>query len=468
MVLLVLAVFSGPSTFAANRPNVIVIKTDDQAQWSLGCYGNKECPTPNMDRIAAEGAKFNNAFVVTPVCSPSRASFFTGRYGTELGITDWITTREANAGVGLRAEIPTWPSLLQQAGYTTALIGKWHLGEKPESHPTKLGFTHFFGFVGGGQFPMDPTLEENGAKKQFKGPISDLLTDNALEFIDGNATKPFAMCLFYREPHQPYSPMPEQDNAAVEKLDPTIPDAPYIDPKQVKDWTKRYYASIHAADRNIGRVLAKLDELKLAENTVIIFTSDHGYNIGQHNLHTKGNASWIAGGVEGPKRPNMFEESIRVPLLVRWPGVTKAGVQIDQSVANIDAFATILAIAGVPIPANTKQHGVDYSPLLHGESMEPRQEIFGQYDLHNGGFASMRMIRTDRWKLVRHQLTNGLDELYDLQSDPHEKKNLWNDEASRDRRGKLAARLMKWQESINDPMLRNPLNTPGVGGTVKP
>ncbi len=463
--IVLLMLVASASAQETKRPNVIVIMTDDQAQWALGCYGNKECPTPNMDRIAREGVRFNNAFTVTPVCSPSRATFFTGRYGTELGITDWLNKREEDVGLGI-PDVPTWPALLQQNGYVTSLIGKWHLGSKPQFHPTKHGFTQFAGFLGGGQFPMDPWLEIDGKTQQIKGPISDLLTDAALKFIDDNKSKPFAVCLFYREPHQPYRPMPAEDSASVEDLDPTIPNAPYLDKKQVKDWTRSYYAAIHAADRGIGRLLAKLDDEKLADNTIVIFTSDHGYCIGQHTLHTKGNAAWIAGGVEGPKRPNMFEESIRVPLLIRWPPIVKAGAVIDDVVANIDTLPTILGMLKIAPSEDLKQHGIDFSPLLRGETIPKREALFGQYNLHNAGFACMRMIRTSDWKLVRHYLTNGLNELYDLKNDPHEEKNLYIDSSADKVREQLQEKLTKWMESIDDPILTNPLNTVGVGGTL--
>jgi uncharacterized sulfatase len=461
---LLIAMVAG-SAPAAARPNLITIVTDDQAPWALGCYGNKECTTPAMDRLAREGARFTNAFVVTPVCSPSRASFLTGRYGTELGVTDWINKPEADAGVGL-PDVPTWPGVLQQAGYTTALVGKWHLGDRPRFHPTKHGFSHFFGFLGGGQFPMNPELEKDGKLQKFTGPISDLLADDAIQFVEANRDKPFALCLMFREPHQPYGPMPKQDSAVVADLDPTMPDAPYLDPKQVKTWTRQYYAAIHAADRNIGRLLNKLDELKLSDHTIVLFTSDHGYCIGQHTLHTKGNAAWIAGGVEGPRRPNMFEENIRVPLIIRWPGVVKDGSEIKETVANIDTFATVLGMLNIPQDKTIKQHGVDFSPLLRGESLPPRPVLFAQYDMHNSGFDSMRMARTEQYKLVRHQLCNGLNEFYDLTNDPGERKNLYLEPEARQQRDQLQAQLTRWQKSIDDPILKNPLNTPGVGGPV--
>jgi uncharacterized sulfatase len=203
-------------------------------------------------------------------------------------------------------------------------------------------------------------------------------------------------------------------------------------------------------------VLAKLDELKLAENTVVLFTSDHGYNIGHHGVYTKGNARWFASNVEGPKRPNMYEESIRVPLLVRWPAAVKPGTRIDTMVGNVDTFATILAMAGVAIPGEVNQDGRDFTPLLRGESVAAdwRDAVFGQYDLHNGGLAFMRMVRTPRWKLVRHHFANGLDELYDLEADPGEAKNLYHRPEGRAVRDELQAKLTAWQKSIDDPILR--------------
>src|SRR5690242_15690246 len=180
--LFVLLCAGGVVRVAAAEPekwNVVSIVTDDQGAWALGCYGNKECRTPNMDRLAREGARFLNAFTPTPVCSPSRASMLCGLYGTQVGITDWIDPTESAAGLGLPPNVATWPKALHQHGYRTALIGKWHLGTQPRFHPTKNGFDHFFGFLGGGNRPMDPTLETNGQTRAFKGSLPDLLTDDA-------------------------------------------------------------------------------------------------------------------------------------------------------------------------------------------------------------------------------------------------------------------------------------------------
>jgi arylsulfatase A-like enzyme len=436
--------------------NIVSVVTDDQAAWSLGCYGNRESRTPNMDRIAREGARFLNAFVPTPVCSPSRAAFLTGRYATQVGITDWISPDEAGGGLGLRTEHTTWPAVLQKAGYTTALVGKWHLGMRPEYHPTRRGFNHFMGFVGGGNRPMGPTLEVEGKEKKLSGSLPDLLTDDAIQFVEGNKDRPFALLLHFRAPHLPYGPVPQQDSAPFKDLDPTVPRAPGADINQVKKWTRDYYASIHSVDRNLGRLMAKLDELKLSDHTIVLFSSDHGYNIGHHNLHTKGNAHWSAGGVRGPKRPNMYETSLRIPLLIRWPGIVKPGTTIPEPVTNLDTFASVLGMLGVPMPKGVRQEGADFSPLLRGSKVPWRDTTFGQYDLHNGGLAYMRMIRTPKWKLVRHHFANGLDELYDLENDPGETRNLYRVPRHRQTRDRLQEKLTAWMKSIDDPLLRDP------------
>lgn len=450
---------SSVSAAAPQKLNFISIVTDDQAAWSLGCYGNKESLTPNMDRLAKEGARFANAFTVTPVCSPSRATFMTGKYGAQLGITDWIAPNEAKAGLGLSAKAVTWPGVLQEAGYTTALIGKWHLGDKPESHPIKQGFGHFYGFLGGGTSPMNPTYDFPEGPKQVEGYGANLLTDEAIRWIGTVKEKPFSLCLHFREPHTAYTPVPEEDSRLFADLDPTVPEPKGVDVAQTKQWTREYYAAIHSVDRNLGRLFAMLEKEGLWDRTIIQFTSDHGYNIGHHGIHTKGNGMWVAGGVTGPKRPNMWDTSLRIPLLVRWPGVVKAGTVLEQQVLNLDNFSSVLGMLGVTPPAGWKVEGENCAPLLRGEQVTWRSEWFGQYDLHNSGLAYMRMIRTDDWKYVRHFHANLMDELYDLKADPDESKNLIND-----RKGKgpkitktvedLEVKMEQWMKRVHDPVLK--------------
>jgi choline-sulfatase len=260
--------------------------------------------------------------------------------------------------------------------------------------------------------------------------------------------------LHFRSPHMPYGPVPTDDSAPFANLDPTLPDFPGINTNQVKQWTREYYASIHSVDRNLGRLFGRLDELNLASKTIVLFTSDHGYNIGHHGIHTKGNGWWVAGGKTGPKRPNMFEESIRVPLMIRWPGVVKRGLEIKELVSNIDTFATVLGMLEIPQPSDWKQEGMDFSPLLRGHRTPGRDAIFGQYDLHNGGLAYMRMIRSGEWKLVRHHFTSSLDELYDLRNDPGETRNRYENPDVEEIRDRLQKKLTAWQRSIDDPILK--------------
>lgn len=453
-----LALLAANAVAGERKANLIFVVTDDQAQWAVGAYGNREVKTPNMDRLAREGVLFRNAMCATPVCSPSRAAFLTGRYGTQVGITDWIAPKEAQAGVGLPGDVVTWMQVLQRAGYATGLVGKWHLGEQANQHPTRRGFDFFMGFLGGGNTPMDPTLEVDGKTKKFTGPLPDHLTDAALGFVGKNRERPFALMLNFREPHAPYAPVPAEDSAPFKALDVTIPDFPGLDVRQVKKLTTEYYASIHAVDRNLGRLLETLERLGLLENTIVLFTSDHGYMIGHHGLWHKGNGQWIAGPNRGIQRGNMYDLALRVPLLVRGPGVAKRGMQLDQLVCNIDTFATVLGLLKVPAPADYRQEGKDFSPLLRGEKIAWRDAHFSQFDIHNGlgkaSPSSMRSVRTAKYHLVRQYNKNHPDELFDLAADPGEMKNLYDEPAHREVRDGLQARLDAWMRSIDDPVTK--------------
>jgi uncharacterized sulfatase len=431
---------------STGRLNLISIVTDDQASWSVGAYGNPDARTPVLDRLARDGMLFRNAFVTTPVCSPSRAGFLTGRYGTELGIRDWISPDEAASGLGLPPGTVTWPAILREHGWRTALVGKWHLGRR--SHPTAFGLERFFGFLDGGNTPMDPTLEVEGREQALKGSLPDLLTDEAIRFVTESQGEPFALLLHFRAPHLPYGPVPEVDAAAVRDRDPTIPDVPGLDPAQVKKWTRDYLASVHSVDRNVGRLLEVLDRPGLSGKTIVLFTGDNGYNIGHHAIHTKGNGHWVAGGVPGPPRPNMFDTSLRVPLLVRGPGVP-AGREAAEMVTQLDTLATVLGLLGVPAPAGLVQHGSDFSPILRGETVPWRDTVFGEFDMHHYTLARMRMIRTARHKLVRYLGASFQDELYDLSEDPGETRNLYRSQAAASIRADLEARLVEWRRGLS-------------------
>jgi choline-sulfatase len=431
------------------RPNVVFLYTDDQARWALGAYGNREIRTPNLDRIAREGAIFRNAFTATPVCSPSRVGMLAGRYGTQVGITDFINDRD-EPDLGLDPSALLWPELLRADGYATGLFGKWHLGGRDRFHPTRQGYDHFFGFRGGSNRPIDPILEVEGVERRLQGSLPDLLVDDAIGFLEAHRDRPVLISLHFRAPHAPYAPVPEVDAAPYRDLDPTIPDVPGLPRERVKMLTRQYYASVGSVDRNVGRLLDRLDALGLAGHTLVVFTSDHGYMIGHHGLWHKGNASWLVAGKSG-YRPNMFDDSIRVPLLVRGPGI-RPGTTIDRVVSNLDHFPGVLDLVGLGVPENLTLGGRSFAPLLRGESVPWDDTLFGQYDMHHYREARMRMIRTPEWKLIRHFEPGGEDELYHLAADPDETHNLAGSADHRDRLAALNRRLMAWMASIRDPL----------------
>jgi uncharacterized sulfatase len=223
----------------------------------------------------------------------------------------------------------------------------------------------------------------------------------------------------------------------------------------VKGWTRDYLASVHSVDRNVGRLLDALHRLGLAGRTIVLFTSDNGYNIGHHAIHTKGNGHWVAGGVPGPPRPNMFDTSLRVPLIVRGPGVP-AGREVAEMVTQLDTLPTVLGLVGVPFPAGLVQHGSDFSPILRGQAVPWRDAVFGEFDMHHYTVARMRMIRTARHKLVRYLGASFQDELYDLSGDPGETVNLYRSEAARAVRADLEARLVDWRRGLATPRRPRP------------
>lgn len=448
-------------TTAAQRPNIVFIYSDDQAAWAVGASGNRDAKTPNMDRVAREGATLVNAFTVTPVCSPSRAGLMASRYGTEVGITDWIQPK-TEPELGLNPSFVLWPELLQRNGYATGLIGKWHLGVPPQFHPTKNGFDYFMGFLEGGTTPRNPLLEQDGQSKQFDGFTSDILTDRAIRFIDQNRTRPFALCLHFRSPHAPYSPVAEHDSMPFRDLNPTIPTFPGLESERVKRLTGEYLASVAEVDRNFGRVLDHLDRLQLTQQTVVIFSSDHGYNIGHHGVWHKGNGQWIvsdppSGTTNIPRgqRPNMFDTSLRVPAMVRWPGAIRPGTVVNQTVSNLDWYPTLLAIAGADVPHDQIVRGRNFLPILRGETVDWDNSLFAQYSTHHSSQTQMRVIRTPHWKLMRDFLNSGRDELYNLSLDPQETQNLISAEAPDAKQAlkDLSARMLEAMRQISDPAL---------------
>jgi len=450
---------------ADDRPNLLFVVADDQAEWVMGCSGYKEAKTPNMDRLSREGVRLTNCFTPTPVCSPSRVAILTSRYGTEVGIYDWLNPNKEPLH-GLDPATVAWPRILSAAGYRTGLVGKWHLGLQEQFQPDKFGYQYFMGFLPGGVTPQNPELTIDGEKRTVTGFVVDLLVDDALDFLRKEPGRPFALSVHFREPHSPYTPLPESEAQWSATVDPKVPnpDFPRLNIAKVKQLTKDYLGSVAAIDRNLGRMLDELDRLKLNNNTLVIYTSDHGYNIGQHGVLHKGNGSWIL--TENPPatehipsglRPNMFDTSLRVPALIRWPKRIPPGKTIDRTITHLDWLPTILSATGTNLPANTKIHGQSILPLISGQGpLDRSDDLYAEFSVQHTMRSDMRSYRTKRWKLMQDFLNPGRDELYDLQADPEETTNLGNSERqdAQDAYKQLAQLIRAKMAELHDPFLK--------------
>ncbi|WP_052010185.1 MULTISPECIES: sulfatase-like hydrolase/transferase [unclassified Alteromonas] len=421
-----------------SSPNIFFIYTDDQAPWAIEGK-NPNAVTPNLNRLAEQGMSFPNAYTTTPVCSPSRAGLLTSRYGFELGIDDWIndhlkskTLTGHQLDLGLSSEFDSWPKQLQDNGYYNGLIGKWHLGKKPEYHPNNFGYNEFIGFLGGGTTPIDPHLTVNGKKKSETGLTVDVLTDHAIDFLERNKNKKFLLSLHYRAPHYPFEPVSESDRSAIaEDVALLHPDYPDLNKHRAKMLLRGYLASVKGIDRNVGRLMAHLDTLGLADNTVVIFTSDHGYAIGQNGIWHKGNGFWLLntppeGTPTIPKgqRPNLYDSVLKVPLIVRWPDKVPAGAQNLSTVSNLDFYPTIMDIARLDLPEETTIRGQSVIDALKDENVVTSTDYFAAYSTLHQSITGMRMYSDGKHKLVRDFKNTGRDEFYDLERDPHETSNL--------------------------------------------
>lgn len=461
------------STLFGSPPNVLLIFTDDHAQWAVGAYGNEEVHTPNTDRLAAEGMRFTRGFT-KPVCSPSRAMLLTGQYSHRLGIPDYIPYgNPVHIDNGLPADTPTVASVLKQGGYATGLIGKWHLGYGEKYFPRNFGFDSAEGFrylapgkkaAGVGKIPFLVNGEEIS---NFRADPhhTDILADRAIEFLRSHREGPFFLFLSFYRPHLPWDAVPAEDLAPYEGKTLTVPESSVGSAalrEKLGELMRLYYANITCADRNLGRVMEALDELSLTENTLVIFIGDNGFMVGQHELLGKGNARRFQiddkGQIERPStRPNMFDDSVLVPFLVRWPGVVSPGSTSGAPVSTIDILPTLAAAAGVESPAGID--GKSLLPILMEEDgVSSREAWFDTYDMiylgDDGEKPHMRMIRTSDWKLILYfdEAGNPLDdgtrhELFSLQRDPREIENRYDDPAAEDIRRSLESRLRDWMKS---------------------
>ncbi|HVJ66911.1 MAG TPA: sulfatase-like hydrolase/transferase [Caulifigura sp.] len=473
-VLVGIAIGFGAETHAAAaRPNVLFIQTDDQGPWALGLSGHPDARTPNLDRLFRSGAWLKKSFTVTPVCSPSRASLMTSRYGSELGITDWIDEKK-EPDEGLDPATPTWSKSLHAAGYRLGLMGKWHLGVRDQFHPSVFGYDVFTGFRNGGSATKDVSLEfaiatdpSTWKTRPTQGFIVDVVTDAALRFLDESANQatsgvqPFCLSVHYREPHTPWVPAAEEDSKPFANLEPKppVPSHPDLDLEKWKTSTRRYLASVASVDRNVGRLLDRLESLKLAGNTIVIFTSDHGYNVGHHGVLHKGNGVWLTNtfppkteNVPADRRPNMLDTSLLLPTCIRWPGVVPPGTVIDRTVTQLDWFPTLLEATGTPAVQGLR--GRSIVPLLKAQKVDWNDDLYAEYSPHNQLRADMRCLRSGGWKLMCNFLEPFRDELYHIAEDPLEEHNLMASDAAEAQaaRKELRARILARMRELKDPV----------------
>lgn len=431
----------------AKRPNILFILADDQGAWSLGCAGNREILTPNLDALAAGGMRLENCFCASPVCSPARASILTGMMPSGHGVLDWIRSGSVDSSLaqGELAEryidedkpiryldgLHTWPEVLAANGYTCALCGKWHLGDS--LHPAP-GFSHWYTIGLGGCPYYSPDIVENGAVHLEHRYITDLITEQAVQQLEQLAAgeQPFYLSVHYTAPHSPWDAASHPEEVRERYRDcafESTPDLP-VHPNQTtsspvgdtpekrREYLTGYYAAITAMDAGIGRILHALEEAGEADNTLVVFTADNGICMGHHGVWGKGNATF-------PQ--NMYEQSVKIPCILRGPGVP-AGVTAEGLYSHCDLYPTLLEYAGIrDVPQNPGMAGRSFAALLQGEGEDETRDhvlIFEEY-------GAVRMVRAKEYKYV-HRYPFGPCELYHLPSDPDEQHNLIDDPACTD------------------------------------
>ncbi|HEX7900289.1 MAG TPA: sulfatase-like hydrolase/transferase [Planctomycetota bacterium] len=372
----------------APKPNVVIFLADDAGWGDYGHNGNTAVRTPHIDSLARDGARFDRFFVCT-VCAPTRAELLTGRYHPRGGVRG-VSTGQERLDVGEK----TVADAFKAAGYATGAFGKWHNGSQWPYHPRARGFDEYYGHTAGhwGEY-VDPPLEHDGRMVREKGYIVDLCVDKALAFIDRSKAGPFLCYVPFTTPHSPWR-APDEDWARWKDKPVEQRGAGKEDPNE----TRCALAMVENQDRNVGRVLAKLDDLRLRENTIVLYLSDNGPNAVRWN-----------GGMKG-KKGSLDEGGIRSPLLVRWPAKIRPGTEVREIAGAIDLLPTLTALAGIPRVGDRPLDGLDLSPLLLGRATEwPDRLLFSTY----GGKVSARSRR--------HRLDpNGT--LFDLVDDPGQTK----------------------------------------------
>ncbi len=455
----------------AARPNVVMIVVDDLRWDEFGAAGHPYLSTPNIDRLAREGAMFRNAYNVTPLCSPNRASILTGQYVSKHGILDNVARDRASH------VLPLFPIALQEAGYETAHVGKWHMGNDPTPRP---GYDYWVSFPGQGK-TVDPELFEEGRLHPVEGYVTDVLTDRAVDFIrKPRGDRPFFLYLGHKAIHPDarqlddgsvdlsygmrYIPADRHRGVYEDRVFPRRPNASppgegrrdkpairlaldrkaspeiseqfgaILDPGTSEEFIRRRAEMLLAVDEGLGRILATLEESGILDETLILFTSDNGYFYGEHGLSIE--------------RRLPYEESVRAPLLIRYPSLARPGASPGGFALSIDYAPTVLDVAGARIGDHVQ--GQSLVPLLRGEPEGWRRSFLMEYVSYENPMPwlidlAYKAVRMDRYKYVHWIQLEGMDELYDLESDPFELENLARDPGMADvlarARGELARQV---------------------------
>jgi arylsulfatase A-like enzyme len=431
---------------APARPSFVIMMTDDQRWDAMSCAGNAILRTPNMDRIAREGMRFKNAFVTNALCAPSRASLLTGLYSHSHGVVDNMNRR-------IRPEQAILPDLLRAAGYEVAFCGKSHMGGALRERK----WDYYFGYRGQGNY-LKPVVAEgtDGPDMPRDGYMDDVVTDRAIQWLRGRGQKPFCLFLFFKAPHRSWVRAPRHrdlfqgvtipkpdtfdDRAkgypgkprAFAEADNKIGNAPDV---QSLEFVKDYYATLAAVDENIGRVFDTLRETGKLDSTAMLFTGDNGFFLGEWGLYDK---------------RLMHEPSIRVPMLLRYPGAIKAGSTSDRMVLNVDIAPTVLDLAGLQPPG--WMHGRSMKPLLRGKADGWRKDWLYEYFEYPGAHSvrKHRGVRTERYKLIHYYEEPQEYELYDLEKDPGERENLYGRAGQEARTQRLLRRIQDLRGETGD------------------
>ncbi|MFO0808567.1 MAG: sulfatase [Gemmataceae bacterium] len=441
--------FAAP--LAAAPPNVVFVLADDLGWTDLGCQGSRYYESPNIDRMAAQGLRCTHAYTCGPNCQPTRAALISGQYGPRTGVYTvgsidrfaWQTRtlRPVDNVQQLPLGVTTFAQSLKKAGYATALYGKWHLGQDAQHHPSARGFDEAVTSMGQHfDFATQPKVDYPAGTY-----LADFLTDKALDFIGRHKDGPFLLCLHHFGVHAPHEAKPEliarfkDKPAAGGHRDPT------------------YAAMIASVDQSVGRLLDRLDELKLSANTLVVFASDNGGVGGYAREGIKNGGGITDNAPLRSGKGSLYEGGVRVPWVVRWPGTVPAGTTTDVPFISVDLYPTLLELAGAAAPANQPLDGVSVLPLFKSGGTKPpaRDALYWHFPGYLGaGEGTWRTtpggaVRAGDYKLVEY-FEDGRRELYDLRADPSQTKNL---AASMPEKAKeLADKLAAWRTAVSAPM----------------